>query len=584
MASQTLIATIVIGLGLAFVFGAVANRLRIPLLIGYLVAGVVIGPFTPGYVADQALALQLAEVGVILLMFGVGLHFSLHDLLSVRAVAIPGALGQMVLVSAMGFGLAYVLGWSTGAGLVFGLALSVASTVVVLRALQERRLIESDLGRIVVGWLIVEDLAMVLILVLLPAFAPLLGGQALSEIDIGWFGGFLNPHSIWGALGLTLTKLAAYIFLMLVVGQRLIPFILHSVAHTGSRELFRLAVLALALCVAFGSAQLFGVSFALGAFVAGMVLAESTLSQQAAQETLPLRDAFAVLFFVSVGMLFDPAIIAREPLPVLATFLIIVGGNALAAFLIVLAIRRSLFTALTSAASLSQIGEFSFILAGLGVGLGLLPEDGRDLILAGAILSILANPLLFLALDKARPWLEEPKRKPQPAVATLSAMPAELPLTSLKDHAVIIGCGRVGSLVVNTLEAKGQPFLVIEERREIVDQLSARGIEIILGHAAEPGLLKAANLAGARWFVSAIPNPFEAGNLIEQARKVNPELEIIARAHSDDEVAYLTKFGANLIIMGEREIARGITEHIMRSLGRSPAPPEPGSQTLLDPG
>jgi CPA2 family monovalent cation:H+ antiporter-2 len=418
MANQTLIATIVVGLGLAFVFGAVAHRLRIPLLVGYLIAGVIIGPFTPGYVADQAVALQLAEVGVILLMFGVGLHFSLHDLLSVKAVAIPGAIGQMALVSAFGFGFAHVMGWPTGAGVVFGLALSVASTVVVLRALQERRLIDTDRGRIIVGWLIVEDLAMVLVLVLLPALAPLLGGQAPSEVEGGWFGGFLDPHSIWGALGLTLAKLAAYLLLMLVVGQRLIPFILHYVAHSGSRELFRLAVLALALSVAFGSAQLFGVSFALGAFFAGMVLAESTLSQQAAQETLPLRDAFAVLFFVSVGMLFDPGIIMREPGPVLATFLIIVCGNALAAFLIVFALRRSLFTALTSAASLSQIGEFSFILAGLGVGLQLLPENGRDLILAGAILSILANPLLFFALDKSRPWLGEGNRRTQPTVET----------------------------------------------------------------------------------------------------------------------------------------------------------------------
>ena len=359
MANQNLIATIVVGLGLAFVFGALAHRLRIPLLIGYIVAGVIIGPFTPGYVADQALALQLAEVGVILLMFGVGLHFSLHDLLSVRAVAIPGAIGQMALVSALGFGVAHAMGWPIGASVVFGLALSVASTVVVLRALQERRLIDTDRGRIVVGWLIVEDLAMVLVLVLLPALAPLLGGNMPPEFEVGWFGGFLDPHPFWNVLGLTLAKLAAYLLLMLVVGQRLIPFLLHYVAHSGSRELFRLAVLALALSVAFGSAQLFGVSFALGAFFAGMVLAESTLSQQAAQETLPLRDAFAVLFFVSVGMLFDPGIIMREPGSVLATFLIIVGGNALAAFLIVLALRRSLFTALTSAASLSQIGEFS---------------------------------------------------------------------------------------------------------------------------------------------------------------------------------------------------------------------------------
>lgn len=575
MANQNLIATIVVALGLAFVFGALAHRLRIPLLIGYIVAGVIIGPFTPGYVADQALALQLAEVGVILLMFGVGLHFSLHDLLSVRAVAIPGAIGQMALVSALGFGVAHAMGWPIGASLVFGLALSVASTVVVLRALQERRLIDTDRGRIVVGWLIVEDLAMVLVLVLLPALAPLLGGKVPPEFEVGWFGGFLDPHSIWNVLGLTLAKLAAYLLLMLIVGQRLIPFLLHYVAHSGSRELFRLAVLALALSVAFGSAQLFGVSFALGAFFAGMVLAESTLSQQAAQETLPLRDAFAVLFFVSVGMLFDPGIIMREPGSVLATFLIIVGGNALAAFLIVLALRRSLFTALTSAASLSQIGEFSFILAGLGVALQLLPENGRALILAGAILSILANPLLFFALDKARPWLGERNRRTQPTAVVESGTREEQPITSLKDHAVIVGCGRVGTLVVEAMETTRQPFLVIEERREIVDKLRARGVEVISGNAAQSGFLKAANLAGARWFVSAIPNPFENGNLIEQARAANPDLEIIARAHSDEEVEYLTKFGANLIIMGEREIARGITEHIARSLGQASAAADP---------
>ncbi|MGB7694545.1 MAG: YbaL family putative K(+) efflux transporter [Pseudolabrys sp.] len=566
MVHQTLIATIVVGLGLAFVFGAVAHRLKIPLLIGYILAGVVIGPFTPGYVADQTLALQLAEVGVILLMFGVGLHFSLHDLLSVKAVAVPGAVGQMVLVSALGFGLAKLMGWSSGAGVIFGLALSVASTVVVLRAMQERRLIDTDRGRIIVGWLIVEDLAMVLVLVLLPALATMLGGQSPQQLNIGWFSGFLDPHSFWSVLGLTVAKLTAYLLLMLVVGQRVIPLILHYVAHSGSRELFRLSVLVLALGVAFGSAELFGVSFALGAFFAGMVLAESTLSQQAAQETLPLRDAFAVLFFVSVGMLFDPSIIMREPGPVVATFLIIVCGNALAAFLIVLALRQSLFTAVTGAAALSQIGEFSFILAGLGVGLQLLPESGRDLILAGAILSILANPILFFALDKARPWLGKSARRTRPAAVVELRTAEELPVTSLRNHAVIVGCGRVGSLVTEAMMTQGEPLLVIEERGEIVDKLRTRGIEAIAGNAAQPGILKAANLSEARWFISAIPNPFENGNLIEQARAANPKLEIIARAHSDDEVQHLRKYGADLIIMGEREIARGITEHIARRL------------------
>jgi CPA2 family monovalent cation:H+ antiporter-2 len=447
--------------------------------------------------------------------------------------------------------------------------------------MQERRLIDSERGRTLVGWLIVEDLAMVIILVLLPALAPMLGGQAAPlEADPGWLLGLLDPHSIWHVLGLTLAKVAAYLLLMLLVGQRVIPWILHAVAHTGSRELFRLAVLVLALGVAFGSAHLFGVSFALGAFFAGMVLAESTLSQQAAQETLPLRDAFAVLFFVSVGMLFDPGIIVREPVAVLATFLIVVGGNALVAFLIVLALRRSVFAALTSAAALSQIGEFSFILAGLGVSLQLLPETGRDLILAGAILSILVNPLLFFALDKFRPRASGPTRK-QPAAPSERQVAEPLPVTALNDHAVIVGCGRVGSLVADAMEASGQPFLVIEERSEIVDKLRARGIEAISGNAAQAGLLTAANLAGARWFISAIPNPFENGNLIEQARAANPDLEIIARAHSDEEVEHLTKFGANLIIMGEREIARGITEHIARRLARARETTSPAANVAL---
>jgi CPA2 family monovalent cation:H+ antiporter-2 len=475
-----------------------------------------------------------------------------------------GAVGQIVIVSAVGFGLARLMGWPPGAGIVFGLALSVASTVVVLRAMQEHRLLDTERGRMIVGWLIVEDLAMVLVLVLLPALAAMMGGQSPPQAEIGWLGKFGASSSVGIALALMLAKLAAFFGLMLLVGQRVIPFILHYVAHSGSRELFRLGVLALALGVAFGSAELFGVSFALGAFLAGMVLAESTLSQQAAQETIPLRDAFAVLFFVSVGMLFDPSIIMREPVAVLATFLVIVAGNALAAFLMVLALRQPLFTALTSAACLSQIGEFSFILSGLGVALGLLPDAGRDLILAGAIFSILANPLLFYLLDKARPWLIERERKSGPVLTEVQA--PELAVTPLRDHAVIVGCGRVGSLVVESMVTLDRPFLVIEERMNIVDNLRARGIEAICGNAAATGILKAANLPGARWFISAIPNPFENGNLIEQARATNPGLEIVARAHSDDEVEHLKKFGANLIIMGEREIARSITEHLTRRL------------------
>ena len=563
MQHQTpLIATLVAGLGLAFVFGVIAQRLRLSPLVGYLLAGVMLGPFTPGFVADQALAPQLAEIGVILLMFGVGLHFSLADLIALRAIAVPGALGQITSVTLLGLGLALLLGWTWGAGIIFGLALSVASTVVVLRALQERRLVETERGRIAVGWLIVEDLAMVLALVLIPALAGLMGGQPVAQVEGSALLSWLEPHTLWGALALTVIKLAAFTALMLVVGRRVIPWILHYVEHTGSRELFRLAVLAIALGVAFGSAELFGVSFALGAFFAGMILSESALSQQAAQETLPLRDAFAVLFFVSVGMLFDPTILITQPGPVVATFGLIVIGNAIAAITIALAAGYSLRIALTLGASLSQIGEFSFILAGLGVGLKILPSAGQDLILAGALLSILANPVMFFAVDRLSPWLKRRERRLDPTSAASKPEAPDLPVTTLTGHAVLVGYGRVGSMVGQALEQAQQPLIVIEERQEIVDALRARGVEVYAGNAAQPGILKAANLAGARWFISAIPDPFENGNLIEQARAANPDLEIIARAHSDAEVDHLERFGANLIIMGEREIARGMAEHI----------------------
>ncbi len=397
-----LIATIVVGLCLAFVFGAIAQRLRISPLVGYLLAGVALGPYTPGFVADQSLASELAEIGVILLMFGVGLHFSLKDLWSVRLIAVPGAIVQIAVATMFGIGLGYSLGWPIGAGITFGLALSVASTVVLLRALQERRILNTERGRIAVGWLIVEDLVMVLTLVLLPALVPILNG---SLQDAAGSSGF-EVAEIATTLAITIAKVAAFVVVMLVIGRRVIPWILHYVAHSGSRELFRLAVLSIALGCAYGAAQLFGVSFALGAFFAGMILSESALSQQAASETLPLRDAFAVLFFISVGMLFDPAILVRDPLLVLATVAIIVIAKSVAALAIVQLFGRPLGTAATIAVSLAQIGEFSFILAGLGVSLGLMPQLGRELILAGAIISIVLNPLLFMALDRLRPWLD----------------------------------------------------------------------------------------------------------------------------------------------------------------------------------
>jgi monovalent cation:H+ antiporter-2, CPA2 family len=564
-----LIATIVGGLVLAFILGALAHRIRVSPLAGYLLAGVLVGPFTPGFVADPALAGDLAEIGVILLMFGVGLHFSLKDLLSVWGIAVPGALVQIAFATVLGMGLGWSLGWKPGASLVFGLALSVASTVVLLRALQERRLVETEQGRIAVGWLIVEDLAMVLTLVLLPPIAGLLGGTggAARQAD---------TSQVAVTLGITFAKVAAFVALMLVVGRQVIPRILHYVAHTGSRELFRLAVLSLALGVAYASAELFGVSFALGAFFAGMVLAESELSQRAAEESLPLRDAFAVLFFVSVGMLFDPTIVLREPGLLIATLLIIIVGKSAVALLIVLAFRHPLRTALTIAASLAQIGEFSFILAGLGVSLGLLPEQGRDLILAAAILSLLLNPMFFAALDRLGPWLE---RRTADAAIAVAGEPAvtDLPTTRLDKHMVLVGYGRVGSRVGEDLQREKIAFLVIEDRPELVDRLRAQGIEAIQGNGSAPEVIRAANVAGARSLLIAIPDGFEAGQIAEQGRAANPAIEIIARAHSDAEVEHLQRRGADLVIMGENEIARRMAE---RALGLRTAAPEPNPELV----
>ena len=544
-----LISTIVVALVLAFIFGVLAQRLRFSPLVGYLIAGILISPFTPGYVADQGIANELAEIGVILLMFGVGLHFSLEDLLSVGRIAIPGAIAQIAVATALGMGLAWWLGWSMSAGVVFGLALSVASTVVLLRAMQERRLLETERGRIAVGWLIVEDIAMVLTLVLLPALAPVLkAGASLSLFALAL------------PIAITLGKVAAFVAIMLIVGRRVIPWILHYVAHTGSRELFRLSVLAIALGVAFGAAMLFDVSFALGAFFAGMMLSESELSQRAASETLPLRDAFAVLFFVSVGMLVDPAIVLREPIPVLATVLIIVVGKSLAAFVIVRLFGHPASTALTIAASLAQIGEFSFILAGLGIELALLPERGRDLILAGAILSILLNPLLFAALDH---WLAKAEAKSAADAAGADETMAREPVrqTRLTDHVVLVGHGRVGSFISASLPPQ-TALLVIEDDADRVATLKGEGREAIAGNAADPEVISAANLMAARCLLVAIPDAFEGGQVVAQARELNRALPIIARAHSEVEIEHLHKHGATKVVMGEHEIAKAMIADI----------------------
>jgi K+:H+ antiporter len=546
-----LISTVVIGLVLAFAFGALAHRVRISPLVGYLLAGIVIGPFTPGFIADQGIANQLAELGVILLMFGVGLQFSMHELLSVRAIAVPGVIAQIAVATLLGMGLARLLGWTLGAGLVFGLALSVASTVVVLRTLTERRLIDTERGKIAVGWLVVEDLAMVLVLVFLPALAQVAAGQAFS------FSLIAVP------LAITLGKFAAFGALMWVVGRRVIPWLLHYVAHTGSRELFRLSVLAIALGVAYGAATLFEVSFALGAFFAGMILSESTLSQRAAQETLPLRDAFAVLFFVSVGMLFNPSVIIGHPLSLLATLVIVIVAKSALAYLVMRLFRHSESTALMIAASRAQIGEFSFILAGLGIGLGVLPELGRDLVLAAALISILLTPFLFTAAD----WIyahHEPPKKPVETAPAEAALGPEtptrepVPVTRLTNHVVLVGYGRVGSVVGAALKEASVPLLVFETDEDLVEALRRQGIEAVIGNAADPELTHAANYAAARCLLVAIPDGFEGGQVVEQAHAINPKLPIIARAHSEEEIEHLKRHGAGKVIMGEHLIAHAM--------------------------
>ena len=552
-----LITTIAAGLGLAMVFGFMAARLRLPPLVGYLLAGILIGPNTRGFVADVALAGQLAEIGVMLLMFGVGLHFSLDDLKSVRAIALPGAVVQILVATALGLMTAMFWGWSFGAGLVFGLALSVASTVVLLKALEARGALETFNGRIAVGWLIVEDLVMVLVLVLLPALASVLGGSA---------GDHGPSTSLAVTLAITFAKVGAFIVLMLVLGRRLFPRILWLVAKTGSRELFTLCVIAAAVGVAYGAAALFGVSFALGAFFAGMMMRESSLSHRAADESLPLRDAFAVLFFVSVGMLFDPMIVMREPLAVLAVAAIIMFGKTIAAVALVLIFRYPLNTALLVGASLAQIGEFSFILANLGVEYELLPEEGRSLILAGALISIALNPAIFAAVSPLQRWIRsrsELARKLEGLADPLAELPTSVDAALLTGHVAIVGYGRVGSRIAAALRERNVSYTIAEQNREIVETLRAEGAHAVSGDASDPAVLIQAHVARAAMLVVATKDTVGLRKMIEVARKLNPDIEIVLRTHSDEEAAMLRREHAGEVFMGEHELAKAMTEHVL---------------------
>ncbi|KGD84519.1 CPA2 family monovalent cation:H+ antiporter-2 [Pantoea sp. PNA 14-12] len=545
-----LITTIVGALVLAFLLGMLANRLRISPLVGYLVAGVMAGPFTPGFVADTNLAPELAELGVILLMFGVGLHFSLKDLMSVKRIAIPGAIAQIAVATLLGMLMSWAMGWSWMTGLVFGLCLSTASTVVLLRALEERQLIESQRGQIAIGWLIVEDLVMVLTLVLLPAIAGMMEQGNASASLVIW-------DLLW-----TIGKVAAFMVLMMVVGRRAVPWILAKSAATGSRELFTLSVLALALGIAFGAVEFFDVSFALGAFFAGMVLNESELSQRAARDTLPLRDAFAVLFFVSVGMLFDPMILVKEPLAVLGALVIVVIGKSAAAWLLVSLLGHSRRTAMTISVSLAQIGEFAFILAGLGISLGLLDEEGRNLVLAAAILSIMLNPVLFTLLGR---YLAKNETMEQQTLEEALEEEQEIPV-DVCNHAVIVGYGRVGNLLCEQLIKLNIPVVVVESSIPRVKALRDQGIRAVLANAARANTLALARVDCASWLLVTIPNGYEVGEIVTAARQKQADIDIIVHAHYDDEVEYILERGANHVVMGEREIAASIIQKLQEKL------------------
>ena len=564
--SLSLITTIAASFGLALLMGLIANRLKLPVLVGYLTAGVILGSNTPGFVADMELSGQLAEIGVILLMFGVGLHFSLDDLLAVRRIAVPGALVQIAVATAFGAVMAFSWGWNTGAAIVFGVALSTASTVVLLRALEQRGLLKSVNGSIAVGWLVVEDLAMVLVLVLLPPLSGWLGAHGESTAEV-------SGSSLVMTLLLTFGKVFVFIALMLVVGKRVFPWLLWHVASTNSAELFILSVIAVAIGIAFGSAMLFGVSFALGAFFAGMVMRESDLSHRAAQESLPLRDAFSVLFFVSVGMLFDPHVLIEQPMGVLATIGIIIVGKSLAAFFLVLLFRYPLNTALTVSASLAQIGEFSFILAALGVSLGLLPVEAQSLIVAGAFISITLNPLVFGVIEPAQAWIRS--RSTLARILERSADPlAELPTTVassyVTSHVVLVGYGRVGRRIAEALAGKSVPFVVAEENRELVEGLRKRGVHSVAGDAAEPAVLIQAHVARAAMLVIAVPDTLRARRMIEIARMLNPPIQIIVRTHNEEEAALLQKESDATVFLGEHELALSMTRLVLEKISASP--------------
>ena len=567
--NTSLITTIAAGFGVALILGFIAERIKVPALVGYLLAGVLIGPATPGFVADVQIASQLSEIGIMLLMFGVGLHFSPSDLLAVRRIAVPGALVQMGVATALGMGLGRWWGWSVGGALIFGLSMACASTVVLLKSLEARGLLDTMNGRIAVGWLVVQDLITVLVLVLLPPLAQVLGGTPTLLVD---------ARPLWMSVGQTLLEVATFIALMLVVGRRALPWLLWQVARTGSRELFTLSVVATAIGIAYGASALFSVSFALGAFFAGTVMRESEFSHRAAQESLPLRDAFSVLFFVSVGMVFDPMILIEQPVRVLGVVAIVILGNSLASLALVLALRYPLNTALSVAASLGQIGEFSIILAGLGRSLGLLPAEGLSLVLAGVLISIALNSFLFAAIEPFRRWVlkhSELARRAEQRQDPFAELPMSTARKYLKGQVVLVGYGRVGRRIARAMDAHGIPYVVAEQNRELVEDLRKSGVAAVSGNATDPAVLIQAHIADAAMLVVAMPDALNVRQMAEIARTLNPGIEIILRTHSEDESVLLRDEKIGSVFFGEEELAKGMTSHVLERFAATPVAPAP---------
>lgn len=567
----SLVTTLAAAFGVALILGFIAERIKVPALVGYLVAGIVIGPATPGFVADVQIASQLADIGVMLLMFGVGLHFSPSDLLAVRRIAVPGAVVQMGVTTGLGLALASWWGWSVGGALIFGLALACASTVVLLKSLDARNLLDTMNGRIAVGWLVVQDLVTVLVLVLLPPLASVLGSTTALAAD---------TKPLWMTIGQTLLQVSAFIALMLIVGRRVLPWLLWQVARTGSRELFTLSVVASAIGIAYGASALFSVSFALGAFFAGTVMRESEFSHRAAEESLPLRDAFSVLFFVSVGMVFNPLILIEQPIRVLGVVATIILGNSLAAGALVIALRYPLSTALSVAASLGQIGEFSIILAGLGLSLGLLPPEGMSLILAGVLISIALNSLLFAAIEPFRRWVlkrSELARQLEQRQDPFAELPMSTDRKYLEGQVVLVGFGRVGRRIAKVLDARGIPYVVAEQNRELVEDLRRSGVAAVSGNATDPAVLIQAHIADAAMLVVAAPDAVNVRQMVDTARTLNPDIEILLRTHSEDESALLRNEGLGVVFFGEEELANGMASHVLQRFAPQGAVPSPAT-------